>query len=112
MRMAASPKARARTPDSSTATAGLITRPLGPEILGGVTREVVLELARADGIAVVERPFTLAEARGAREAFLTSTSSLVLPVTAIDGRTVANGMPGSITRRLMERYRDHLSKAG
>ena len=59
-----------------------------------------------------ERPFTVAEAYGAREAFLTSTSSLVLPVTAIDGRTVANGMPGSVTRRLLERYRDHLLKAG
>ncbi len=90
----------------------VITRPLGPEILGGVTREVVLELARSDGFSVVERPFTLSEARGAREAFLTSTSSLVLPVTAIDGHSVANGMPGSVTRRLMERYGDHLSKAG
>ena len=90
----------------------LVTRALGPEILGGVTREVVLELARAEGIAVVERPFTVAEAYAAREAFLTSTSSLVLPVTAIDGRTVANGMPGSVTRRLLQRYRDHLMKAG
>ena len=73
---------------------------------------MVLELARAEGIPVVERPFTVAEAYGAREAFLTSTSSLVLPVTAIDGRTVANGMPGSVTRRLLGRYRDHLMKAG
>jgi D-alanine transaminase len=88
------------------------TRPLGPEILGGVTREVVLELARADGIPVVEQPFTVAEALAAREAFLTSTSSMVLPVTSIDGQTVANGRPGSITGRLMERYRDHLMKAG
>jgi D-alanine transaminase len=91
---------------------GVVTRPLGPEILGGVTREVVLELARAEGIAVMERPFTVAEAYVAREAFLTSTSSLVLPVTTIDGRAVANGMPGSVTRRLLERYRDHLMKAG
>ena len=52
---------------------------------------------------MVERPFTVAEAIAAREAFLTSTSSMVLPVTTIDGRTVANGMPGSITGRLMER---------
>lgn len=88
------------------------TRPLGPEILGGVTREVVLELARADGIEVLERPFAVAEALSAREAFLTSTSSMVLPVTTIDGRTVANGRPGSVTRRLMERYRDHLMIVG
>ena len=73
-------------------------RPLGREILGGVTRSVVLELAREAGIEVVERPFSVAEAHGAREAFLTSTTSLVLPVTEIDGRPVANGRPGSVTR--------------
>ena len=86
------------------------TRALGPEILGGVTREVVLELARAEGIPVIERPFTVAAALAAREAFLTSTSSLVLPVTTIDGRTVANGRPGSVTCRLMEAYKRHLMK--
>ena len=87
----------------------VITRPLGPEILGGVTRLVVLELARSLGIEVVERPFSREEAFAAREAFLTSTSSLVLPVTEIDGRPVANGMPGSITCRLLEAYREHLT---
>lgn len=87
----------------------LVTHPLGSEILGGVTRGVVLELARGLGIEVVERPFTLAEAAEAREAFLTSTSSLVLPVTTIDGRPVANGMPGSISTRLLDAYREHLS---
>jgi D-alanine transaminase len=59
-----------------------VTHPLSEKILGGVTRSVVLELARADGIAVVERPFSLAEAQAAREAALSSTSSLLLPVTA------------------------------
>jgi D-alanine transaminase len=86
----------------------LATHPLGPQILGGVTREVVLELARAAGVEVVERPFTVAEAQQAREAFLTSTSALILPVTAIDGRPVANGAPGSTTLMLLERYKDHL----
>ena len=69
---------------------------------------MVLELARAAGIEVVERPFSVEEAARAREAFLTSTSSLVLPVTAIDGRPVANGVPGSVTTLLLDRYRDHL----
>jgi D-alanine transaminase len=87
----------------------LVTRPLGPEILGGVTRSVVLDLARGAGIEVVERPFTVAEAKQAREAFLTSTSSLVLPVTAIDGHPVANGHPGSTTVLLLELYRGHLA---
>ena len=91
-------------------TGQLVTHPLGPQILGGVTRSVVLELARADGIDVVERPFTLDEARAAREAFLTSTSSLVLPVTAIDEQPVANGMPGHVATRLLELYRNHLMR--
>ncbi|MDF1587164.1 D-amino-acid transaminase [Marinimicrococcus flavescens] len=82
----------------------LVTRPLGREILGGITRSVVIELAKRDGIEVVERAFTLEEAKAAREAFLTSTTSLVLPVTAIDGTPVANGHPGSVTRRLAELY--------
>lgn len=86
----------------------LVTHPLGPQILGGVTRAVVLELARAAGVEVVERPFTVAEAQQAREAFITSTSAQVLPVTAIDGRPVANGAPGSTTLMLLEHYQDHL----
>jgi D-alanine transaminase len=82
----------------------IITRPLGPEILGGVTRSVVLELARAAGIEVIERPFSVQEALEAREAFLTSTTSLVLPVTEIDGRAIGNGRPGSISMRLATDY--------
>jgi D-alanine transaminase len=82
----------------------LVTRPLGREILGGVTRSVILELARKAGITVVERPFTVEEALEAREAFLTSTTSLVLPVTEIDGQAVANGQPGSVTTQLAELY--------
>ncbi len=85
----------------------LVTRPLGPAILGGVTRAVVLELAAAAGIATTERPFAVAEALEAREAFLTSTSSLVLPITSIDGRPVANGRPGSTTRSLLAAYAHH-----
>lgn len=86
----------------------LVTRPLGPAILGGVTRAVLLELARAHGIAVAERPFRLEEAQAAREAFLTSTTSLVLPVTEIDGRPIANGRPGSLTLRLARLYAAHV----
>jgi D-alanine transaminase len=89
----------------------LVTRPLGPEILGGVTREVVLELARERGIEVVERPFGVEEARSAREAFLTSTTSLVLPVTSIDGRPVANGRPGSTTAALLAAYAERTGLA-
>jgi D-alanine transaminase len=82
----------------------LITHPLGERILGGITRSVVLELAREENIEVVEQPFSLDEALRAREAALSSTSSWLLPVTAIDGRTVSNGMPGHVVRLLMARY--------
>jgi D-alanine transaminase len=87
----------------------LITHPLNERILGGVTRSVILELARRDGIEVVERPFSLDEAHGAREAALSSTSSWLLPVTAIDSRPVSNGMPGHVVRRLMALYGGHLA---
>lgn len=89
----------------------LITHPLDASILGGVTRSVVLELARGDGLEVVERPFSLDEAYTAREAALSSTSSWLLPVTAIDGRPVSNGMPGHVVRRLMALYARHLGAA-
>jgi len=82
----------------------IITRPRGPEILGGITREVLFEVAAEAGIPIVERPFTVAEAKAAREAFITSTSSFVLPVTKIDDAVIANGKPGSISRRLLEGY--------
>lgn len=89
----------------------LVTRRLEPAILGGVTRAVLLELARAEGIAVAERPFRPEEALGAREAFLASTTSLVLPVTEIDGRPVGNGRPGSTTLRLARLYAAHVGLA-
>jgi D-alanine transaminase len=89
----------------------LITHPLSERILGGVARSVILELARRDGIEVVERPFALDEAHAAREAALSSTSSWLLPVTAIDGRPISNGMPGHAVRRLMELYAAHLGVA-
>jgi D-alanine transaminase len=89
----------------------LITHPLNERILGGVTRSVVLELARQDGIEVVEQPFSVDEAHAAREAALSSTSSWLLPVTTIDGRPVSNGMPGHVVRRLMALYAAHLGIA-
>ena len=89
----------------------LITHPLNERILGGVTRSVVLELARKDGLEVIEQPFSLEDAYGAREAALSSTSSWLLPVTAIDGRPVSNGMPGHVVRRLMALYAEHLGVA-
>ena len=82
----------------------IVTRPLGPEILGGITRAAVLDVARDLQIAVDERLFSVAEAAAADEAFLTSTTAYVLPVTRIDENTVGTGKPGPITARLLENY--------
>ncbi len=88
----------------------LVTRPLGPEILPGITRATVLRLARAAGLEVVERPFGVEELLTAHEAFLTSTTALVRAVVAVDGKPIANGHPGEITRQLrglcLAHYRD------
>ncbi len=82
----------------------VVTHPADAAILGGVTRANVLALARAAGLAVAERPFTVAEAQAAREAFLTGTTVMVLPVVRIDGVAIADGRPGTLTRRLRALY--------
>ena len=82
----------------------IVTRRLGNEILHGVTRATVLELSRQAQIEVEERAFTLEEAYAAREAFVTSASIFVLPVVEINGRCIADGEPGPITRRLRTLY--------
>ena len=82
----------------------IVTRRLGNEILHGVTRATVLELSRQAQVEVEERAFTLEEAYAAREAFVTSASIFVLPVVEIDGRRIADGEPGPITRRLRALY--------
>ncbi len=86
----------------------LRTHPLSPLILGGVTRSVVLELARREGIPVDERPFTLAELAEAREAILTSTSSWVMPVVTVGDTVIGDGRPGPVTRRLQAAYQQHV----
>jgi D-alanine transaminase len=82
----------------------IVVRPLSQAILPGITRQSLFRLAAETGIALEERPFTVAEAYGAAEAFLTSASNFVLPVVSIDGRPVADGRPGVLTKRLRELY--------
>ncbi len=82
----------------------VITRDLESNILGGITRQTVIALAREAGIEVVERPFTLEEAQGAPEAFLTSTTSFVRGIVRIDGQKVGTGEPGPATVRLRQLY--------
>jgi len=80
-------------------------------ILDGITRAKVMELARGAGITVVERRIQPDELRGADEAFLTSATRGVLPISTIDGRPVGAGVPGVVTRRLMALY-DGLARRG
>jgi D-alanine transaminase len=82
----------------------LVTRDTSNAILGGITRMSLLALVRAEGVVVEERPFSLEEVRGAREAFLTSSTNFVMPVTRIDGKPVGNGHPGLLTGKLREHY--------
>jgi D-alanine transaminase len=82
----------------------LITRPLGTGILPGITRSVVLDLVAAQGLKFEERAFTVEEAYAAREAFVTSASQIVKPVTSIDGRPVGNGAPGLVSSALRRDY--------
>jgi D-alanine transaminase len=82
----------------------LITHPLGEDILPGITRSVVIDMVKAQGLAFEERTFTVEEAYQAREAFITSASQTVLPVVKIDGRPVGNGAPGLIATALRRDY--------
>ena len=87
----------------------ILTHPANEYILGGVTRDSVLKEARKAGIKIEERPFTLAEAEGAAEAFLTSTTSWVLPVVKMNGKKIADGKPGKITKKLIELYSSYVA---
>ncbi|HEY1383802.1 MAG TPA: D-amino-acid transaminase [Dongiaceae bacterium] len=88
----------------ATAKGELVTRPNGMEILPGITRSVVVDVARELGLTLQLRPFSREEAYAAREAFLTSTSNFVLPITRIDQRPVGEGKPGPIAARLRAAY--------
>ena len=89
----------------------IVTRHLGHEILHGITRAAVLRMAREAQMQVEERPFTIAEAQAADEAFITSASTFVMPVVEVDGAPVGTGRPGPVAARLREIYLDESRKA-
>ncbi|SDC25943.1 D-alanine transaminase [Paenibacillus sp. UNCCL117] len=82
----------------------LRTHPANHLILHGVTRLVVLRLARQLGIQVVEEPFTLEALAQADEVFLTSTTAEIMPIVRIDERLVRNGAPGPVTQQLQSAF--------
>ena len=85
----------------------LVTRPADQAILRGISRTVLLDAIRAEGLVLEERPFKVAEALAAEEAFVTSASQIVLPVVRIDGRPVGTGAPGPITAALRREFHRH-----
>jgi D-alanine transaminase len=85
----------------------VVTRQADTGILRGITRTVLLDAIKAEGLEFEERAFTPEEAYGAREAFLTSASQIVMPVVRIDDHPVGNGAPGSVATALRARFHDH-----
>jgi branched-chain amino acid aminotransferase len=82
----------------------LLTPPNEAGILEGVTRDAIMELARASGICVAETPLTKHDVYIADECFLTGTAAEVIPVVKVDSRLIGDGVPGPITRDLRERF--------
>jgi D-alanine transaminase len=85
----------------------VVTRPADNAILRGISRTVVLQAIAALGLDLNERPFTVAEAYAAREAFVTAASQIVLPVIRIDGRPVGDGKPGPTAVALRREFHRH-----
>lgn len=88
----------------------LVTRPAEHGILRGVTRTTVIDVAAKLGLMVEERAFTVAEAKAAREVFMTAATMVVMPIVAIDGSPVANGHPGSVALSLRHAFFDIAEK--
>jgi D-alanine transaminase len=90
-----------------TADGKVVTRPADNGILRGITRSVLIDAVRAQGLTFEERAFTITEAHGAREAFVTAASQIVMPVVRIDGRPVGNGKPGPVATALRRDFHRH-----
>ena len=88
----------------------VLTPPTGPLLLPGITRDLVLELARAEGIACEERAISEAELHSAREIWLTSSTKEILPVVTLDGKTLANGRPGPMWERMIDIYQTYKAR--
>jgi branched-chain amino acid aminotransferase len=84
----------------------LLTPPLHSSVLGGITRQVILEAAQALDIRSEERELTIHDLYNADEAFFASTSLEIQPCVEIDGRTIADGKEGQYTKRIREKFNE------
>ena len=82
----------------------IITRPLSQAILPGIRRKSLLKLAELEGVRVEQRLFSVEEAYQADEAFLSSATTIVLPIVSIDGKTIGNGEPGKYAALMRQLY--------
>jgi D-alanine transaminase len=90
----------------------LMTRQVDNAILRGVTRTTLIDLLHRAGIEFVERPFSVEEAKTAREAFITSATNFVMPVVNIDGTPIGNGAPGLLALKLRAEFHSAAEIAG
>jgi D-alanine transaminase len=93
-----------------TADGVMVTRPAEHGILRGITRTTLFDVARKLGLTIEERGFSVEEAKAAREAFISSATTIAMPVVAIDGAPVANGHPGSVVLSLRAAFFDVAEK--
>jgi D-alanine transaminase len=94
------------TPDGK-----VVTRPADNGILRGITRTVLIGVIKAQNLLFEERPFTVQEAYGAREAFVTAASQIVMPVVRIDDRAIGGGAPGPLAKALRESFHRHAERS-
>lgn len=86
----------------------LVSHPVDHGVLPGISRLSVLPLAKDMGLQVEERAFSVEELLAAREAFITSATTVVMPVVEVDGRPIGDGRPGALTAELRRRYVERL----
>ncbi|CAM3243748.1 D-amino-acid transaminase [Brevibacillus invocatus] len=89
----------------------LYTHPANNMILRGITREIVIELAKNNGIAVHEEPFDTNFLMQADELFLSSTTAEVMPLISVDGQAIADGQVGAVTKKLQALFEQHIEAA-
>ncbi|WP_337127300.1 D-amino-acid transaminase [Proteus terrae] len=88
----------------------IVTRPLSQNILPGITRQAIIQLAQEEGLKITERLFTIDEAKKAKEAFISSATTLIWPVVSIDNEDINKGKVGHLSQRLREIYLDKALK--
>jgi D-alanine transaminase len=89
----------------------VVTRPADNGILRGITRTVLIGVIQAQNLLFEERPFTVEEAHGAAEAFVTAASQIVMPVVRIDDRSIGGGLPGPVAKALRDRFHQHAERS-